>query len=167
VKPEHIVAVVLRLFAIVLTIYTVNSFVGSAWFYFASGATTGVSVLLVVVTLVMLATAVLLWRFPLWIASRLIGFDSSVSRASISIPADELQTVAFTVVGIYLLFKAVVSGVYWVSWYGARGQAYAIDPREWASMLTTIAEFVLACFLVFGAEKLGEVISKVRRLGTN
>jgi hypothetical protein len=156
VKPEHIVAVVLRLFAIVLTIYTVNSFVGSAWFYFASGATTGVSVLLVVVTLVMLATAFLLWRFPLWIASRLVGFDSSVSRASISIPADELQTVAFTVVGIYLLFKAVVSGVYWVSWYGARGQAYAIDPREWASMLTTIAEFVLACFLVFGQRNWGQ-----------
>jgi len=168
VKPEHVVAVALRLFAIVLIVYTLNSFVGSAWFYFASGASVGVAVLLVVVTVLLLVAAFFLWRFPLWIASRLVKFDDSVNITSTSIAINDLQIVAFTVLGIYFLFKAVISGVYWFFWFTVvRRKTYEIDPdaQQWVSMLTTVAEFVLACFLVFGAEGLGGLISKVRRLG--
>ena len=163
-KPEHVVAIALRLFAIALTLYTVSSFVGSAWSVFASASNIGASVLVVVVTVLMLAAAFLLWRFPLWLASRLVRFDDSMNRTSSSISVDELQTIAFTVLGIYLLLKAVTAGIYWVFWFNAvRG--YDIDPRQWASMLMTIAEFLLACFLVFGAKGLTVLISKVRQAG--
>jgi hypothetical protein len=111
VKPEHVVAIALRLFAIALTLYTVSSFVGSAWSVFASASNIGASVLVVVVTVLMLAAAFLLWRFPLWLASRLVRFDDSMNRTSSSISVDELQTIAFTVLGIYLLLKAVTAGI--------------------------------------------------------
>jgi hypothetical protein len=164
VKPEHVVAIALRLFAIALTLYTVSSFVESAWFFFAGGSNSGASVLVVVVTVLMLAAAFLLWRFPLWIASRLVRFDDSINRTSSSISRDELQTIAFTVLGIYLLSKAVTAGIYWVFLFNAL-RGYDIDARQWASMLMTIAEILLACFLVFGAKGLTVLISKVRQGG--
>jgi hypothetical protein len=164
VKPEHVVAIVLRLFAIALTLYTVSSFVGSAWFFVASDSNTGASVLVVVFTVLMLAAAFTLWRFPLWIASRLVRFDDSINRTSSSISVGELQTIAFTVLGIYLLFRAVKAGIYWVFLFNAL-RGYDIDSQQWASMLMTVTEFLLACFLVFGAEGLTVLISKVRQAG--
>jgi hypothetical protein len=164
VKPEHVVAIALRLFAIALTLYTVSSFVGSAWVFLASGSNNGASVLVVVVTVLMLAVAFLLWRFPLWIASKLVRFNDSINKISSSISVDELQTMAFTVLGIYLLLKGLTAGIYWVFLFNAL-RGYDIDARQWASMLMTIAEILLACFLVFGAKGLTVLISKVRQAG--
>jgi hypothetical protein len=164
VKPEHVVAIALRLFAIALILYTVSSFIGSAWFVFGSGSNSGASVLVVIVTVLMLAAAFLLWRFPLWIASRLVRFDDSINRTSSSISVSELQTVAFTVLGIYLLLKGVTAGIYWVFLFNALRE-YDIDAHQWASVLMTIAEILLACFLVSGAKGLTVLISKVRQAG--
>ena len=83
---------------------------------------------------------------------------------------DDVQTVAFTVMGVYLLFQAVNGTIYWLALFATlftTGFSIAPDPHQWASMLMTIAELVLGCFLTFGAAGLGALISKVRRLGTN
>ena len=121
--------------------------------------------LVVIVTVLMLAVAFLLWCFPLWIASKLVRFDGSINKISSSISVDELQTIAFTVLGIYLLLKGgVTAGIYWVFLFNALRE-YDIDARQWASMLMTIAEILLACFLVSGAKGLTVLISKVRQAG--
>ena len=167
-KPEHIVAVAVRLFAIGLTVYAVSNTLGTAPIYFVGGFESSVFLLVIVVTLLTLVTAFLLWRFPLWIASRLFRYDDSESRPSTSITGDELQTVGFTVLGIYFLFKAVIAGVYWIFWFGSvRSKGFEPDANQWASVLMTIAEFVLACFLVFGARGLAGLIRKARRLGVD
>jgi uncharacterized protein YggT (Ycf19 family) len=71
--------------------------------------------------------------------------------------------VAFTVLGIYFLFKAVVAAVYWVFWFSSvRSMGFDPAANQWASVLMTLAELVLACFLVFGARGLTELIRRVR-----
>jgi hypothetical protein len=63
-----------------------------------------------------------------------------------------------------LLLKGVTAGIYWVFLFNAL-RGYDIDARQWASMLMTIAEILLACFLVSGAKRLTVLISKVRQAG--
>ena len=162
-NPEHVVAVAVRLFAIGLSVYAVTGAVGTAPVYFTGKFEPSVFLLVVGATLLTLVAALLLWRFPLWIASKLFPYDHSRSVGSTSITGGELQTVAFTVLGIYFMFKAVVAAVYWVFWFSSvRSMGFDPAANQWASVLMTLAELVLACFLVFGARGLTEVIRKVR-----
>jgi hypothetical protein len=162
-NPEHVVAVAVRLFAIGLAVYAVTGAVGTAPVYFTSKFESNVFLVVVGATLLTLVAALLLWRFPLWIASKLFPYDRSRSGGSTSITGGELQTVAFTVLGIYFMFKAVVAVVYWVFLFSyARSMGFDPDANQWASVLMTLAELVLACFLVFGARGLTELIRKVR-----
>jgi hypothetical protein len=162
-NPEHVVAVAVRLFAIGLTVYVVTGAVGTAPVYFTRKFEPSVFLLVVGGTFLTLVAALLLWRFPLWIASKLLPYDHSRSGGSSSVTGGELQTVAFTVLGIYFMFKAVVAAVYWVFWFSSvRSMGFDPAADQWASVLKTLAELVLACFLVFGARGLTGLIRKVR-----
>jgi hypothetical protein len=56
------------------------------------------------------------------------------------------------------MFKAVVAAVYWVFWFSSvRSMGFDPAADQWASVLKTLAELVLACFLVFGARGLTEL----------
>jgi hypothetical protein len=59
-----------------------------------------------------------------------------------------------------------MGAVYWLVFFGsARTTLYAVEPQQWASIAETIAEFLLASFLVFRAEGLTVLIGKVRQAG--
>ena len=48
-------------------------------------------------------------------------------------------------------------------WFSSvRSMGFDPAANQWASVLMTLAELVLACFLVFGARGLTELIRKVR-----
>jgi len=162
VKPEYVVAIALRLFAIILTVSGISGLARSGWVYFGAYTEIRASVLLIIVTVVILAAGYCLWRYALSIALRLVRFDDSPSGPSTaSITLDELQTAAFTVLGVYFLFRSVTGGVVWFFFF----RSYAPDPQQWASIMGTVAEFLLACFLVFGADGLTALISKLRQRG--
>jgi hypothetical protein len=165
-KPEHVVAIGLRLFAIYLSVSTINGLIASGWFYIASASNMLSSTLVVLVAVLSLGTAYLLWRFALWIALNLVRLDGSVYAAFPSMTIDEVQNIAFTVLGVYFLFRAVMGAVYWLVFFGSvRATLYAIESQQWASIAETLAEFLLASFLVFRAKGLTALISKVRQLG--
>jgi hypothetical protein len=166
VKPEHVVGIALRLFAILLSLSIVSHFSGSAWYYIISGSNAGYSLLVILFTILLAVLAFLLWRFPFWIASKLLKFDDSMNRPSSWGSLDEVQTVAFTVMGVYFLFQAITETIYWLALF-TTGFSIAPEPQQRASMLMTIAEFLLACFLIFGARGLGQLISRLRRIGTD
>jgi hypothetical protein len=162
VKPEHVVAVGLRLLAIYLAFSTITSLIRSGWFYVGALG----SSLVILVTVLCFGIAFLLWRFALGIALRLVRWDGSVNTAPTSMTPEEVQNVAFTVLGLYFLFRAVTDGVYWLAFFGhVQTPLVFIDPQQWASIAVTIAEFVIACLLVFGADGLTLLISKVREAG--
>src|SRR5437762_2756748 len=70
--------------------------------------------------------------FALWIALKLTRFDRSVSTASTSMNVDQVQNVAFTVLGFYYLFRAVTGTVYWLVFFGGvRATPYVISFKEW------------------------------------
>jgi len=165
-KPEHLVAIGLRFFAIYLSVSTISGLITSGWFYIASRSNMLSSTLVVLVAVLSLGTAYLLWRFALWIALKLVRLDGSVYAAFPSMAIDEVQNIAFTVLGVYFLFRAVTGAVYWLVFFGSvQTTLYAIEPQQWASIAETIAEFLLASFLVFRAKAFTVLISKVRQLG--
>jgi hypothetical protein len=106
-KPEHVVVVGLRLLAIYLGFSTITSLIRSGWFYVGA---LGSSVV-VLVTVFCFGISFLLWRFALGIALTLVRWDGSVNTAPTSMGPEEVQNVAFTVLGIYFLFRAVTDGV--------------------------------------------------------
>ena len=112
-KPEHIVAIALRVFAIYLSVSTITGLITSGWFYIASGSNMLSSTLVLLVTVLSLATAYLLWRFALSIAFKLVRLDGSEYVAFPSIAIEEVQNMAFTV----LVFISY-SGRLWAGFIG-------------------------------------------------
>jgi hypothetical protein len=165
-KPEHFVAIGLRLFAIYLSVSTIAGLITSGWFYIASGSNMLSSTLVLLVAVLSVGMAYLLWRYALSIALKLVRLDGSVYPAFPSMAYEEVQNLAFTVLGVYFLFRAIMGAVYWLVFFGSvRATPYAVEPQQWASIAETISELLLASFLVFRAEGLTVLISKVRQAG--
>jgi carbon starvation protein CstA len=160
VKPEYVVAIVLRVFAIILSVSAISGLARSAWVYFGAATEIRASVLLTVVTVVILAAAYFLWQHALPIGLRLVRFDDSPASPSIaSVSLDDLQAVALTILGFYFLIRSVAGGVFWFFFFS---KSYAPDPEQWASIMSTVAEFLLASFLVFRAHGLTALLRKLR-----
>ena len=164
-KPEHVVAVVLRLFAIFLAVSILSFLASSPWYYIMSAPDKGLALLVIAFMIFLAFSAFALWRYPFWIASKLLRFDDAKTRLTApSVSFEEIQAVAFTVMGVYFLSRAISETIYWFALF--IGSPIGPEPQQWALVLQTLAEFVLACFLVFGAQGLGRVISRFRKMGT-
>jgi hypothetical protein len=98
-NPEHVVAVAVRLFAIGLTVYVVTGAVGTAPVYFTGKFEPSVFLLVVGATFLTLVAALLLWRFPLWIASKLLPYDHSRSGGLTSVTGGRITNRGFYRVG--------------------------------------------------------------------
>jgi len=157
VKPEHVVAVALRLFAIFLAVSILGSLTSSTWLYITSAPDKGFALIMIASMILVAFVAFALWRYAFWIASKLIRFDDSMTRPPTSWASfEEIQTVAFTVLGVYFSFRAIAEMIYWLSFF--IGSPVSPDPQQWALMLRTLADFVLAGFLVFGPRGLGRSV---------
>ena len=101
-KPEHVVAVVLRLFAIFLAVSILSFLASSPWYYIMSAPDKGLALLVIAFMIFLAFSAFALWRYPFWIASKLLRFDDAKTRLTApSVSFEEIQAVAFTVMGVY------------------------------------------------------------------
>lgn len=103
----------------------------------------------------------LLWKFPGTIANKIVPSDNQVNSRT----TEEIEIIAFSVLGLYLLFNAVSDIAYHLSFYHktkdiAGDGAILVEPYSF--IIATVIEIIFALVLLFGSKYLVHFFRKIR-----
>ena len=167
-KQELIVAVAIRLFAVVLAFKSVQLIV-----YLVSNFDTvdhrnlPPAVELVFESLA-LALAYLLWRFPLTIARTLLPTPPQQEATDTS--AQELLTAGVTLIGFWYTAQAIADLVFWIGFFSnmnSFGLRYQdLNPDQKGGFIATFFELAMGIWLMFGSRGLVGLVRWSRQAGT-
>lgn len=167
---KELVAIFLRICSVLLIAYALRG-VGYAVFaiveYINStgSVSSGLSlyVLLLEISLPVIA-AVVLWKIPLTLAGYIIPGNESESVRSLA--AKDLQTVGFSVMGLYITALGIIdlshdiTRLYGEVGYIPRNQP--VHPQYIASAVSSAVEFVIGLFMLFSAKGLSAIVTRLR-----
>jgi hypothetical protein len=162
----QIVGLGVRLFAVWLIVYVSRLGPGLWTFNQRQDDTIGIIVVAIVLSLMFLI-AVLLWVFPLTVASKLIP-RSSLAQST-SLPIEELQRCGFLLLGLWVLSSAIPSFIRYgfLLYHSLRpGAMVELGLNLPAAMLQTGTELIIGIWLLFGARGLLGLLRWARRAGT-
>ena len=164
-RLEHIVGLAVRLFSIVLAIYALRNGVSLVPYFQEQGWNAALySYLALMVGL--LLVSIYLWYFPLTVSSRLVAFRGEGATDAGSASSSEIQTVGFTVLGMYLLFNVVSDIIYWLTilFIGNRNNNvdFSLSADQISGMVATCVELVFSVALLLGASGITKTINKIR-----
>jgi hypothetical protein len=162
---EDIVAIASRLFAVYLLVISFRFFAG----LFQAGALNGFGaaglVALVLVAVAPLLVAALLWFFPLSIASQLLPVMRSRPEP-LKASAVQVQEIAFSVLGLWILATALSDATYWVAatiqWSSLPADVATGYWDDKAAMFATFVEILIGAWLVIGSRKLADLLHRFR-----
>lgn len=167
VAREDYIAVGIRLFAIYLALSTLGmaaNAVGMAALVESQGIGAGLWTAGAAIVLVA-ATALWLWFFPLTVARKLLPVMNEPRSEQAAGPA-VLASVALTLMGVWLLAGALIDATFWLTWATTmRGSGFDATPftgEQVANMVATAVEAVLALVLIFGASGLRRLLFRFR-----
>lgn len=166
---KQLVALGVRLFCIWLAVYILRG-VLSLWMLSHEAmhdpqATAG----LIFYAVILIATLVALWLFPLRVARKLLPHSAQETPVALP-PAAQLQSVGFCLLGLWLLTQAVPGLAYQTvifHWYTRPGSTLELGPRDYAALAERLVELALAIWLMFGARGLLGLIREARTLGSS
>jgi len=164
-KPEHLVALGVRLFALGLAIFTLNNsirifaFFKIGQFNIGEIAYTGTMVSLAMLSL-------LLWKFPLVVARSITDFPKLNENELNDIKSDRLLHVGLIILGIYLLFNVFSDLVYWgIFWFSTQrdySSEVVLTLEQKSSIFITLIQLVFVLFLILGSNKVITIAKKLR-----
>ncbi len=164
-KLEHIVALAIRLFAIVVAIYALTNGVSLVPHFYQQGWQES-SYLLAVIMAGLLLLAIYLWVFPLTVSRKLVEFKEPGKVDVTSASANQIQVVGFTILGFYLLFNVISDVVYYLSlvFISARNTELMIKftPEQKSAIFATAIEFLFVLFLLVRTEGVAYVLRLLR-----
>lgn len=167
-NKEQLVGLGVRLFAVFIVVYTLRyatSLIGFAMMdppdYIAASF-----ILLIGFSPVLIA--ILLWRFPLTVASKLIP-KIKTSEKPRPLGEMELQVVAFSILGLWVLASAIPHIFYWITYvYRIKNVGFGnieLTPQNIGGIVSTVVELVLGVWLLLGAKGLVGIIRRLRHAG--
>ncbi|MBW7472444.1 hypothetical protein QQF73_15270 [Marinobacter sp. M216] len=167
-KPTHYFAILIRLFAIALVIYTVRQSSvlvevltsGGIQDYGVPAGFAWVSVLCPLVV------ALLLWFFPMTVSASIIRPELDQPIEPMSAPS--ILTVLVLAIGLYVLYFAISDTVYWLTLWQMSGDKYSestlyLGGESKAAMVTTVVELLLAVLLVARARTVSGLMLNLTR----
>jgi hypothetical protein len=161
------VAIGVRLFAIALAIYSLKNFPGM-YMYFDAQHDQSSANLYAGLFLFMLLLAILLWHFPLSVASKITPKTAS-NETSISWSEKDLLTVGLILIGVYLFYHVISDSIYWLYVLNVShtytGMEIELNSDQKASIYSTAVEFFLSLSLIIGAKGISNVIWYLRHAG--
>jgi len=167
-NPAIIIAVFVRLFAIGLVIYLLQG-LGLEYSAAANFEDYKVNLVLGVIVAFVALLAAFLWKFPLFVTSKLLSFESTeIPEASIS--EESIYNLGLVLLGIFLLYLTISDTVYWSYRISAEREltqfTNELNFRQKASIFTTLVQFIMAVLLIAGSKPIARSILKIRRAGT-
>ncbi len=167
-QKEQIVAIAVRLFAIFLVVYAFRH--ASSMLPLTNyPPPQNISYIFIAsATLPLLLAALLLWIFPLTIAAKLLPRSRRTESAG-ALSATEIQAVAFSILGLWVLTTAVPDIFYWITYVyvmkngGVDNSAFS--PNLSGRIGATVVELVIGIWLLFGARGLTGLLRLARTAG--
>lgn len=161
-KAHHYLSIGFRLFALWLVLFSIPNF---AYFIenIAYGTVQGMEASLFTSSVIYLpwpVIGVVLWFFPLTIASKIIPPDANLTPENLSPKA--LLSVLISAIAIYFLYRSIMDCVYWGSVISLTpGGIYtSITPDNKASIIATIIELAAAALLLIKSKQIADWASK-------
>ena len=166
-KPIHVVATIVRLFAVCQIIYVANL----AIFTISVGMGNESSQLILLsllMTFAIVLVACFLWFFPISISRKLTGMPVSKDDEAFTISAIEFTTICFFTLGLYFLYGLIGEGVYWVKILNdpsVQEIQSELSPDQLASLWAFGFRATFATFLLFGNQVLVRLFRRLRYAG--
>ena len=164
-KLEHIVALIIRLFAIVIAIYALHNGVTDGPYFYQQGWHI-TSYAFVSLMLLLVLIAIYLWFFPLTVTNKLLSFQKHSHSEKQPINYEQFQFVAFTLLGIYLLFNVVSDVIYWATilFISFRDSNIPIELSldQKGQIIATVIELIFVLFLLLGTNGIIRLLHKLR-----
>lgn len=161
--PLQIVALGVRLFALVWLLYTLSS-LHQVFFYLGRAGGPGDATVWIF-TLIQIGVCALLWFFPRTIAARLLP-SRSAEQPVPAVSLAEWQTLGVILIALWALTRAVGAAIYWISLYNiVEGRLSDFGPEQKAAMILTAAELAIGIWLLLGAKGIAAAIFKLRTAG--
>ena len=161
---EDFVAVAARVFAVFLLVTVARSFPSAMALIGQDGPQP--SLLLVALVLASsVAVCAILWFFPLTIAKKLLPAMNE-PRSETSMSGSVALSVGLTLLGVWVLAYALSDAIYWTTIFimtrSAEFEHFVWGHEQIASVFTTIAELILAIWLIFGSSGIKRLILRYR-----
>ena len=167
---EDLVAVATRLFSIFLVVLAIRFAFGAVSFNQFSDLSTMSLAATGSITICTLSIAVLLWYFPVTIARKLLPVMRD-SGPALSASPHQVQEVAFSILGFWVLASAVSDATYWVSLavftIGSVTPGIEFDPSTKGAMLATALDIAIGFALLLGARGIVGAIHRLRYGGSS
>jgi hypothetical protein len=168
-KPEQILAVAVRLFAIALGIYLLHML--KAYPKILAGKEFDFAAFTYLITMICLGVvAILLWKFPVVVAKGIGGFTLQPQKQVTTLKYEELLQIGFIVLGLYLLFNVISDLSYWllVVLLTARdpAQNFTLLPGDKALIVATFIELAFVLVLLLGNKNLVKIFRRLRYGGS-
>ncbi|MDH5434894.1 MAG: hypothetical protein OEY19_13200 [Gammaproteobacteria bacterium] len=163
-KPHHYLAIVVRLFAIVLTIMIIRS----AILYYPSlisieNESVGFTFYeYLLASIFPLFVALILWFFPIMVSKKILKPELDQSIEPIS--PHSFFSVIIISIGVYYLFYSISDAIYWLSVFFVF--SHGVDFSMWSSqdssanVIATIAEFIMSMILIIRGKTIAFYLMK-------
>lgn len=163
-RPEQIVAIVVRLFAIML-VFGALSYISGYAPYMLDENESLMQIIVITSTGLVLAVSVILWKFPNTIARKIVPLES-MSSDSQPWTLDELYSFGFVILGGYFLFYSLSDGLFWIMHLISlsRDKLGVVQhtQADTFSIIITVIEIVVAFAIILGSRGLTRIIFKLR-----
>ena len=165
---RQFVALGVRLFAIWLAIYVLETLPG-IWLLAAQRPmTVRFTAMLTIGTLILVLAVIALWFLPLVVARKLLP-KSALDQLTSLPPHDQIERAGFCLIGLWLLthaipslaFEAVVAHL-----YSQPGSTLELAPQNYADLTKSLVELGLSIWLLLGAKGLRGVLYWARTIGS-
>lgn len=165
---EQMVGVAVRLFAVFLVAYTLRYATSLIAFAMVEPPDYINSTFILLFGFSPILIAIILWRFPLTVASKLIPKVTTGEKPKSPLSGPEIQVVAFSVLGLWLLASAIPDILYWIA-YVYRIKSVSISfrnveltPQNIGGMVSASAEFILGLWLLLGSKSIVGIVRRLR-----
>lgn len=122
---------------------------------------------IVFMLIVPLLFAVILWKFAFSLSKILLP-PTTPTAEDIRWSLTDIETTAFTIIGVYMLSDAIPDGFYLASVF-IQSSAFKADlgqaPSITLRFISTVIKLVIGFWLLLGAKSLSDFLSKVRSAG--
>jgi hypothetical protein len=161
---EDIVAIATRLFAVYLLVTSLRTLT-SVPAVLTGGVTAGTIVVTLVSLVCTLGIIVLLWCFPLTVARKLLPVLKT-PRPDVLAEKGRLFPLGLVLIGLWQLAIGLSDVVYWATMLLVmRNRDLPLDalrPEQWAAMVGTVAQVVIALALILGSNGLHRLLYRIR-----
>jgi len=165
VSREDIVAIASRLFAVFLALTAVRMAASGVGAMLTNHSGWDSLLYSLPVLLAYIVPAFLLWYFPVSIARKLLPAVRDTGKPIVA-PGAEVQAIAFTVLGAWIVAEAISNATYWIALAQFMGTSeyheISFTATQKASIARNIIEFVVGFALLVGSRGLSVALHRFR-----